>query len=338
MKRIFFRVDGNNEVGYGHLFRCIALSEMLKDDFSIIFIEKDSNEFAKSQMYATTKNVIHLYTSSLLEEAVNISANYIDEHSVFILDGYQYTSEYQKKIKQSGATLVCIDDLHEIHFYADIIINQAYGVNETQYSVETRTMFCLGFDWIIQRPSFIAISTDTREIKHFETIFFTLGGGQILDVAPKIIGAIEQIPQIKKIVFLKGSQLVYEKDVKPILKNLSKQFEVFEGLNDSELFDLIKTCDIAICPASVISLEACSVGIGLFAGYTATNQYDNYKGLITNKVAFDLGDLYTISPEHLEKSIRKNLNLESIAIQIENQKRIFDGKSKNRYLELFKTL
>jgi len=338
VKKIFIRVDGNNIVGYGHLFRCIALAEMLKHIFEITFIEKDSNEFASLQLQKITSNVIHIKNCSIDDEASLITNTIVNHSSIFVLDGYQYTSEYQKTIKNSGATLVCIDDLHNIHFYADVIINQASGVTQNQYKSEPHTQFCLGFNWIIQRTSFIESSIQKRQINQIETVFFTLGGGPIFNVATKILLALDEIHQVKRIVFLKGSKDVFEKDIKPFVISTSKQFEIYEGLNDKELSALMKTCDIAICPASVVCLEACSVGIGIYAGYTADNQIDNYNGLVINNLVFELNDLISSSKEEIKERITQKLSIQNILPQIENQKRIFDGNSKQRYIQLFKSL
>ena len=42
---------------------------------------------------------------------------------IVVLDGYHFDTNYQTKIKQKGCKLVCIDDLHDKHFVADIIIH-----------------------------------------------------------------------------------------------------------------------------------------------------------------------------------------------------------------------
>lgn len=335
---LLIRCDGSYSVGYGHMFRCIALAEILKNHFIIHFIEKDSNEFALSQFKRITPHIIHLEDDSLQHEAHYISEFILNASSVFILDGYQYSSEYQREIKKSGATLVCIDDLHAIHFCADIIINQAFGVSQTTYSAESYTQFCLGFDWIIQRPEFIKSAKKQRIISSTSSIFFTLGGSPIFNIAPKIISVLDRISQVKRIVFLKGSNDVFEKDVRHNLEKSSKQIEIFENLDDKDLCTLMLTCDIAICPASVISLEVCSVGMGLFTGYTAINQIDNYRGIVTNELAFALGDLHEISEDSLRDIIEINLDLNAISIQVDHQKRIFDGQSEKRYVNLFKTL
>jgi len=338
VKQIFIRVDGNNIIGYGHLFRCIALADMLKRTFDITFIEKDSNDFACLQLQKITTNIIHIKNCAIEEEANLITNTILNHSSIFILDGYQYTSEYQKTIKKSGAALVCIDDLHNVHFYADVIINQASGVTQNQYKNEPYTQFCLGFDWIIQRTSFIESSKQKRQFNQIESVFFTLGGGPIFNVAAKILSVLDEIPLVKRIVFLKGSQDVFEKDIKPFIISTSKQFEIYEGLNDKELSTLMKTCDIAICPASVVCLEACSVGIGIYAGYTADNQIDNYNGLVINNLVFELNDLIFSSKEEIKERITQKLSIQKILPQIENQKRIFDGNSKQRYIQLFKSL
>ncbi|MFT5648133.1 MAG: UDP-2,4-diacetamido-2,4,6-trideoxy-beta-L-altropyranose hydrolase, partial [Aureispira sp.] len=36
--RIYFRVDGDNKIGLGHIYRSLGLVEMLKDSFECFFI------------------------------------------------------------------------------------------------------------------------------------------------------------------------------------------------------------------------------------------------------------------------------------------------------------
>ena len=335
MKEVYIRVDGNNAIGYGHLFRCIALAEMLKEQFKVIFIIKDSNDFAISQINKTTGKIIQLGKVDLNEESTFLSNFFLKKNVILVLDGYQYTFEYQLTIKKSGVKIVYIDDLHSIHMCADIVLNQAFGVLKEKYSFEPYTRFCLGTEWIIQRPSFTKASIQNREIYNVKSAFITIGGGPIFNIANKILLALDNLSEIKRIVFLKGNEDVFEQDVKPFLND---KIEVFEKLNDQELCDILMKCDIAVCPSSVISLEACSVGIGLFAGYTVDNQIDTYSGIVENNLAFGLGDLRTASIPNIEASIKRKLDIVIINAQIKNQKRIFDGKSKSKFIDLFKSL
>ena len=57
------------------------------------------------------------------KQTVNLA---IDSGSPWIVvDGYHFSSEYQKLIEDSGAHQLFIDDYgHANHYYADIVLNQ----------------------------------------------------------------------------------------------------------------------------------------------------------------------------------------------------------------------
>ena len=40
LKKILFRADGNEEIGYGHVIRSLALADMLKENFECIFVTR----------------------------------------------------------------------------------------------------------------------------------------------------------------------------------------------------------------------------------------------------------------------------------------------------------
>lgn len=42
--KIRFRADGGKEIGLGHIYRMIALSNLLEDDFDVSFIVQDPDQ------------------------------------------------------------------------------------------------------------------------------------------------------------------------------------------------------------------------------------------------------------------------------------------------------
>ncbi len=51
---VFFRADGGNHIGLGHLVRCIALAQMIESQFNINFVcrsipEKTANDIDQLQ-------------------------------------------------------------------------------------------------------------------------------------------------------------------------------------------------------------------------------------------------------------------------------------------------
>jgi len=48
-KKVIIRVDGNSKIGLGHLYRGIALAEILKDKFVIEFVTKTNTTISPIQ-------------------------------------------------------------------------------------------------------------------------------------------------------------------------------------------------------------------------------------------------------------------------------------------------
>src|SRR5688572_723719 len=139
--KIIFRTDGNSNIGLGHIMRCIALSQMLKEDFNnIVFFIREPSE-SISELFK--REGIQLV--SLIEEEEFFST--LSAKEIVVLDGYHFDTAYQKKVKSSGSQLVCIDDLRDKHFVADILINPAPGLVEAEYDAEKYTRFLLGADY-----------------------------------------------------------------------------------------------------------------------------------------------------------------------------------------------
>jgi spore coat polysaccharide biosynthesis predicted glycosyltransferase SpsG len=49
-KQVIIRADGNSEIGYGHIFRCLALAQMLNEDFECWFYSQNPPTLLKQEI------------------------------------------------------------------------------------------------------------------------------------------------------------------------------------------------------------------------------------------------------------------------------------------------
>lgn len=338
MRKVIIRADGGSSIGMGHVVRCLALAEMLKNDFNIVFAIQEPSETAIHSIQQTTNTIIELpLTENYTQDALNL-VEHVSENDIVVIDGYHFNTEYQQTIKNKGCKLVAIDDLHAWHHLADVIINHANSIQESDYAAENYTQFCLGLEYVLLRPEFLNAGKKTRKITEIKKIFISMGAADIGNNTKKITEALLFINTISEIHLMVSKVNPNIKDIER-LTLISNRVKVHYNLSAKELIQLLTTCDIAICPASSISLESCAIGIGLISGYTADNQIGNLNGLIKHKTLINFDNINALSIKEIVKKMERLIPYPSVFNElIENQKRMIDGKSPNRLLTIFKSL
>jgi spore coat polysaccharide biosynthesis predicted glycosyltransferase SpsG len=117
---IILRADGGETIGMGHFIRTLALAEMLKDEYHCIYATKKPSKYQKEEIDRICHDIIELPDN---EDHYQTFLGYLNGDEIVILDNYYFDTDYQIKIKKKGCKLVCIDDLHNKHYVADLVIN-----------------------------------------------------------------------------------------------------------------------------------------------------------------------------------------------------------------------
>lgn len=336
--KIVIRADGGTSIGMGHVIRCIALADMLKNDFNLAFAIQESKERVIKNIHSVTETILHLPLSDdYNQDAINFS-QFLEPTDIVVLDGYNFKTKYQQTIKDKGCKLVVIDDLHNWDHVADAIINHAIGINENVYSKAESTKLYLGSEYALLRKPFLTASTETKKISAVKKVFISMGAADVNNLTQKFIEAIIQVKGIEEIHLMLGSINPNLASIDELIEN-NKQIKIIKHFEISaeQLAQLLKICDLAICPASSISLESCAIGIGLISGYTAENQKGILQGLKDKNSIIDLGDLNAIKSEKIISEIKKIAEMPNQLNElIQNQKILIDGKSPQRLLNIFK--
>lgn len=336
---ILIRCDGNSAIGMGHVVRCTALAQMLKNDFKIKFAIQKTDDRVINLVNETGCEIIILPQTQNYDEDVNHLLAQVISEDIIVLDGYYFSEAYQRKIKANGNKLVFIDDLIAWHQVADIVINQALNLSPSLYSSEIYTQILLGLDYSLLRAPFLKTAS-ARNFTKIEKVFISMGAADVNNITQKFVEALISIKQIKEIHLMLGAVNPHLESIDSVIKNnpsinIQKHFNI----SASELYQLLHHCDLCICPASSIMIEACAVGIPLVSGFTADNQKDNLQGMDSQDVIINLGDLNSISKSEITEElfviIQKTEFLTQLVI---NQKKLLDGKSAERLLTAFKDL
>lgn len=325
MQRIFFRADAGSGVGYGHFIRTLALADMLKDDFDCVFFTTTPTPYQIEQMDQVCR-FISLHENNKFGDFLDS----LDGTEIVVLDNYYYTTDYQIKIRDKGCKLVCIDDIHDKHFVADLIINQAINVTPDDYSCEPYTKFAFGLGYsLLRKPFFEACQKKTVNQnencnKHNLNVVVAFGGSDFLDLTNNVILNIKDMDVVSSITAIVGDSYASEKMiVNPKVcykKNLSAQ-----GIADLFTFN-----DVAILPCSTMTNEALACGIKIIGGYYVQNQENDYFAFMLANMIMGVGDY---SDGDVMKKIRQAL----LRLSGKDGNEI-SSETPRRFVELFKSL
>jgi len=283
-QKVIIRVDGNSNIGLGHIYRGIALAEMLKNDFDVCFITKPNSTITPITDVGFNYKLLPEIT--FLEEPNWLKQN-IDNEAIIICDGYEFTEEYQQKIKNNNFKLVYVDDLAKGTQKADIVINHSPGIKEEDYKAEAYTQFALGLDYALIRQSFINFDRQNKKTNNnTETIFVSFGGADPKDFTYKVVEQLINIEGVRKINVVLGSAYKHNK-----LKDLSSdKINIYNNLAEKDIFEVMKNSDLAIVPASTTSIELAFIGVPILLGYFVDNQKIIYNGFVEKNTVYPLGD------------------------------------------------
>lgn len=331
-KKILFRADGNVTTGLGHLYRLFALVEMCKREYDFVFLTKESSVLSV---------IPSDYTLKIIPEEIDINQEpiWIDnlfscKEYIMISDGYQFSTSYQKKIKEVGFKLMYIDDLVKEHMFADIVVNHSPHAQENHFTKEPYTKFALGTKYALLRPSFLNKNKRIPSSK-LDSAFVCFGGADEYNFTHKCVMELLDIPSIEKINIIIGEAYSFS-EIYEVEKKNSK-VKIYKNIDERSLYNLMKMCNFGIAPTSTILFELISVNMYLVSGFYVENQRKAYHELERRNVFKGIGDFNTYQFNFLKNYIL-NLSPTIIQKQIESQKTLIDGNQKRRFLTLLNEL
>lgn len=331
MKKIIFRADGNAETGLGHMYRAFALLEMYLDNFDCLLITKENSTTAVIPGHYNYRTIPA--GIGIKQEPEWLNENYTAAETWLFADGYHFTSPYQKAIKDLGFKLAYVDDLCAWHMYADVVINHAINITADHYTAQPYTKFALGTGFAILRPLFIAAAANTaRNVGNAGTALVCFGGADPLNLTFKAAQALCNLKSIHKINVIVGGAYKHREIFE--LGKTHPQLKIHQNIAEAELVAVMKNCDFGIAPASNILYELCAVKMPVLSGYYVENQKHIHKGALEKQIIFDGGDFEAYTIADFENKITAMLAAGNNDALIKNQAALFDGRIKERFLNL----
>ena len=278
-RKIYFRADAGPEIGYGHYIRSLALADMLKQDFDCTMITQTPTDYQLRECESVCPIVVLPNDDSKFDKFLE----YLHGDEIVVLDNYFFTTDYQKAIKAKECKLVCIDDMHDKHYVADVVIN--HGCDDPSlFDKEGYTRLCLGFEYALLRKPFLENHNDIERQKGLFVVCF--GGSDPHNLTKRYVEHLIMSQGVSQVIAVVGDGYQY----RDTLSNISN-VEVRSCLSASEMANLFRNAEAVVCSASTTAYEALACGARVYAGWYVENQKEIYHLLKSSHQIVPLNNL-----------------------------------------------
>ncbi|MBA3285646.1 MAG: hypothetical protein H0U27_11390, partial [Nitrosopumilus sp.] len=302
-----------------HIMRSAAIIQILQPHFECEFWTKNP-EYVPLIDFTHASLIVEFKHDDVVNEAHIISNCLASDDVILLLDGYKFNTEYQSIIKKAGINMVCIDDIMQYHFLADVIINHAGGINRQSYSCEPYTNIFLGPEYALVKPLFYSKARPERNLSE-EKIFISLGAADPKNDTDKVLQKLIRLSRFEKIHIIIGAANQNFKELQ--LKYADHTSCIFHNnLSGPSIYRLMHSCSYAVLTPSTICYEYMSIGGIVYLYQIAENQRNIKEYFIQEKMAFYFEEI-------------NNISLREKQYSLEQQVHIFDHKSPERILKIF---
>ena len=314
-------VGGTNtseDLGFGHIYRCINLAAFLSDH-NITFLLEDYggtkkilNEKGHHKIFLLKKN---LGVISDLKSTISLIKK--RKIHVLIIDRYQIKKKYVTQIRRHVKT-VLISDLFNVDYDTDLLVNGFIGLKNQTRKNRYGGKCLFGPKYQILNKKFA--ESNVKPSKKIE-LLVTLGGYDKNNIVKTILSSLTKTPIKTKIIL--GPGTTFTSDIKDIAKQC-KSVKITQKTNDMK--KEILNVAFGICSGGITSYEFAALRVPFAIICQAKHQLVTARQWQQRGVALNLG----LASKGIEKKI--DVLLEQIPENrlVKVDKKIIDGFGSKR--------
>ena len=337
---VCIRVDASQEIGSGHVIRCLTLATALRDNhIEVKFICRlglgNMGNEIKSLGFQLLDLSCSFDTDRLTSykdvspfnrrSAINLIKNLEEEDAKqtalilrrekpnwIIVDHYNLGSKWESIVSSYVDKVMVIDDLGNRPHHCDIILDQNWNPNSDDHYANLIPPTCsklLGLEYALLRKEFKRTRDKYYKRKSpCEQIFIFFGGGDRHNLTCRVLDALSESKyrEIKVDVVI-GSINAFEAEVKMRVNRL-KNANLYIQVDD--ISELMINADLAIGSGGTATWERMCLGLPSLVVVTAKNHAELVRSLHEKKLITNIGEAKDLDSIRLRSIIENHIEVD----------------------------
>jgi len=345
---VLIRCDASARVGYGHLVRCLALAEAMRDSgrWEVIFaITEDQGgvEVARSRGFV----VEHLRANMGQEVDSTSEGRWLslltERHSASLVVLDIRTGLSPKALltlQLRGIKVALIDDGSERRLRADIAFYPPVPqIAQLDWSMFEGQMH-VGWNWIVMQPAFAAERTRRplrRSSIHTPKVLITMGGSDPAGVTLSVLRVIDSLTHTFEATIVLGKAFMHQPALDDLLAAARRQYRVLR--DPASMAEVMAESDLAIASFGVTAYELAVMGVPAIHLCLTDDHAQSASAMADAGASVNLGVYTNVAPARLRAALSEWLENSSARIQAGRAAQtLIDGVGTGRVLRALDNL
>jgi spore coat polysaccharide biosynthesis protein SpsF len=269
------RCDGDEQIGLGHVVRCLALAEELRDSQSVgvsfaMVSGKPGMDMVRSAGFPVIPLTDQVNEDTWLDKLIqtrNPNALILDVRS-------SLSPAIVRQWRENGLLIATIDDPSDRRLEADLAFYPPVPqVEEMDWSGFTGRLF-VGWEWVLLRKQFSRppevhgrVSSSGHSTPHPSELLITMGGSDPAGLTLKAVRALNQVNSSFHATVILGSGFIHDDELLRLLEKATFPYTILLNVND--MAGVMKKSDLALSSFGGTAYELAACGVpGIFFALT----------------------------------------------------------------------
>lgn len=336
---VVIRADASRHIGYGHIMRCITLSEELREQgVGVTFICREDEGNLIAFIEQSGFDAHNLPSGIDPEEDAALTgeffANKKGQTDCLIVDHYGLGISWERYLKPYVEKIMVIDDFVDREHLCDILLNQNYGIDAFMYDGLTPhgCKKLTGSSYALLRDQFRITRKNVSRHRHngeVKKIFIFFGGADHTNETKKAIEAAQLLdrPDLSLIVLVGGSN-PHWKDIEILCGLLPNSVFYRQVYN---LAPLMADADLAVSAGGSNTWERCCLGLPSMVMVLAENQRIFVERLDRDGIVMNMGWFEDVTPSTIAGMMKKLIADRTMLMDMSRKSmEIVDGEGAGR--------
>jgi UDP-2,4-diacetamido-2,4,6-trideoxy-beta-L-altropyranose hydrolase len=293
MNSVLIRADAGPTLGTGHVMRCLALAEVLRDKgWSVRFALGEGPSSIASILRERGFDLSPVQAPAGSGEDAERTLALADAHGAdwVVADGYRFGAVYQAQLYRAGLHQLLIDDLGNGPAYlADLVLNPNVYAHPSLYGARSpHCRLLLGTRCALLRRELRRLPPPARAVGRGRNILVAMGGADAHNLTARVLSALCQVaPGEVRVAAVAGPANPHREALHGVAARAGGCIRIEHAIQ--RLPALMAWADLAVAAAGGTCLELAYMGVPALLVVTADNQLRVAEGMDEAGAARNLG-------------------------------------------------